>query len=149
MKPKIAIDFDGVIHQYSKGWHDGTIYDPPMEGCREALEKLDDDFEIIIFSCRASTDEKKQMIIKWLEKYDMYQFISDITVVKPHACIYIDDRAIHHVDWPSTLTHVKYREMPDDGFDMRNTCHHNKGIPTDPEVCDGCPFRSGCKLRIE
>ena len=27
----IAVDFDGVIHKYSKGWQGGEIYDEPVE----------------------------------------------------------------------------------------------------------------------
>ena len=36
----IAIDFDGVIHKNSKGYHDGTIYDDPVPGTLKALRDL-------------------------------------------------------------------------------------------------------------
>lgn len=36
----VAVDFDGVIHAYTKGWQNGEIYDPPMPGAFEALDQL-------------------------------------------------------------------------------------------------------------
>ena len=36
----IGVDFDGVIHKNSKGFFDGTIYDEPLEGTRDSLERL-------------------------------------------------------------------------------------------------------------
>ena len=35
-----AVDFDGVIHKYSKGWVGGAIYDKPMPGALEIMEEL-------------------------------------------------------------------------------------------------------------
>ena len=32
----IAIDFDGVIHTFDKGFHDGTCYGKPIKGTEEA-----------------------------------------------------------------------------------------------------------------
>ena len=32
----IAIDFDGVIHTFDKGWNDGTCYGDPIPGSIEA-----------------------------------------------------------------------------------------------------------------
>jgi len=61
----IAIDFDGVIHKYSKGWHDGTIYDEPMPGAFEAISKImDDNYAVYILSTRNSWQ-----IQKWLDKH--------------------------------------------------------------------------------
>ena len=36
----VAIDFDGVIHNFDKGWHDGTCYGSPLPGSIEAIKSL-------------------------------------------------------------------------------------------------------------
>ena len=57
---QIGIDFDGVIHRNSLGYHDGTIYDPPMEGTKEALEDLSKRFSIVVYTCKAKPDRWMQ-----------------------------------------------------------------------------------------
>lgn len=65
MSKTLAIDFDGVIHAYSKGWHDGTIYDEPLPGAFETIKKLmDDGYCVYILSTR-----KPRQIQKWLDKH--------------------------------------------------------------------------------
>lgn len=46
--PVVAIDFDGVIHDDYLGFHDGTIYGPPIEGALEAIKLLSVRFKIVI-----------------------------------------------------------------------------------------------------
>jgi hypothetical protein len=58
----IAVDFDGVIHAYSRGWQDGTIYDPPMEGAVEGLRELMQRDAVFIFTSR-----EPEQIMPWLE----------------------------------------------------------------------------------
>jgi len=49
----VALDFDGVIHKYSKGWHDGTIYDDPIEGAFEYMKSLmEEGYCVFILSTR-------------------------------------------------------------------------------------------------
>ena len=50
----IALDFDGVIHNDSKGFFDGTIYGEPMEGTETALKYLSENYKIVIFSCKSN-----------------------------------------------------------------------------------------------
>ena len=46
----IAIDFDGVIHDFSRGWHDGTCYGDPLPGSIQAIRELSKNFNVIIFT---------------------------------------------------------------------------------------------------
>lgn len=102
----IAIDFDGVIHKNSKGFHDGTIYDDPLEGTKEALEYLSNRYELIIFTCKAKPSRPlvngktgKELIIEWLYKHNLYQYIKDVTHEKPRALFYVDDKGINFESW--------------------------------------------------
>ena len=36
----LGIDFDGVIHNMDKGFHDGTCYGDPLPGALEAIRNL-------------------------------------------------------------------------------------------------------------
>jgi phosphoheptose isomerase len=122
-KINIGIDFDGVIHKCSKGYYDGTIYDDPVEGTYEALQRLSRDYTIIINTCKAKPDRGlvngktgTALVWEWLEKHDMAKFVSKVTSEKPRARVYIDDKAIRFDDWGDAIesmeTHgiiVKYR----------------------------------------
>ncbi len=104
----LAIDFDGVIHKYSKGFHDGTIYDPPQEGVQEALEILSKKYILACYTARVNIGAGgKEEIRLWLKKYDLLKYFSEITGMKIPAIAYIDDNAIQHTDWSSTLFSLK------------------------------------------
>lgn len=112
-KDKIAVDFDGVLHGYSKGWQDGSIYDNPVPGAREAMLKLKEmGYYVLIFSTRGNAtyrkigkDSKSEME-KWLNKHDIF-FDEICTTGKPRAKMYIDDRAINFSGkWDETIETV-------------------------------------------
>lgn len=119
LKNTIALDFDGVIHKNSKGFFDGTIYDVPIPGTKEALELLSKKFpRIIIFTCKAL--EKRplinrktgiELVWEWLKKYELYQYIYDVTIEKPVAAAYVDDKAVRFNNWAETINCIlKYTE---------------------------------------
>lgn len=102
-KKTIAIDFDGVIHKYSKGFQGlDNAYDIPSDGCSEALKKLKEDGYILkIFSSRP-----KEIIEKWLIENKMDHFFDDVSNQKFPATIYIDDRGYHFRSWETTLKEI-------------------------------------------
>lgn len=103
-KKTIAIDFDGVIHAYSKGYRGAdNIYDKPLDGTEQALQQLKDDgFTLKILSSRP-----KKFIKPWLEKYNLDKYITDISNHKFPATLYIDDRGFHFKNWGQCLTNIK------------------------------------------
>tara|TARA_Y100001938_G_scaffold31026_1_gene42259 strand:+ start:1160 stop:2134 length:975 start_codon:yes stop_codon:yes gene_type:complete len=109
----VGVDFDGVIHKNSKGYYDGTIYDVPIDGAREALERLASQHTVIIYSCKAKPDRGlvngktgTELIWEWLKEHDMAQFVSKVTAEKPRARFYIDDKAIRFTDWESAFEQI-------------------------------------------
>lgn len=85
-KPTLAIDFDGVIHDYTKGWKDGSIYGELTPGFREWLEEARKEFDVIVFSSR-----DVHQIRTWLHDRDIEV---EVTSTKPKAFLSIDDRAL-------------------------------------------------------
>lgn len=111
----MAIDFDGVIHKNSKGFHDGTIYDDPVDGSLEALKILSKTYNIIIFTAKAKPDRPlihgktgQELVKDWLEKHGFLEYIKEITSEKPRAIAYIDDKAIKFECWQEVLQKVQH-----------------------------------------
>lgn len=106
-KRELAIDFDGVIHKYSKGFHDGTLYDPPVKGVKEVLTQLKKDWWIYIYTTRANTKKGKIEVEKWLD-YNKIPY-NEVTGKKPIAFAYIDDRAIYFINWSQAVKELNKR----------------------------------------
>jgi len=129
-RPTIAIDFDGVIHKYSEGWKDGSIYDEPIEGALKAIKELMKDYSVFIFSTRSPWQ-----IVRWLNSGEHYPYcgamaydtangyearvipfwvkfwnkkdVLGVTRRKLPAMVYVDDRALKFEgDWLKTLNEV-------------------------------------------
>ena len=116
----IGLDFDGVVHKNSKGFHDGTIYDEPLPGTKEALSFLSNKYTLIIYTCKANPERPLvngktgvELISEWLKKHKLNKYISDITNKKPRALFYIDDKVIRFDNWSQSLTDVKLLEKTD------------------------------------
>ena len=99
--PTLLIDFDGVIHRYSKGWHDGTAYDSPFDGAKEGLEELEGmGYNLVIFSTRDA-----EQIREWFRKWGFRQY--EVTNQKRPAMAIIDDRAIRFLVWRQAIDDLK------------------------------------------
>ena len=110
----IAIDFDGVIHTFDRGWNDGTCYGDPIPGSIEAIKKLSLKYNIIIFTAKAKSNRPLvngktgvELVKEWLSKYDLIDCVAEITSEKPHANIYIDDRGYRFNNWADTLKEIE------------------------------------------
>jgi len=114
----ISIDFDGVIHRNSKGFHDGTIYDKPVKGTKKSLRKLyTKGFDLVISTCKADPDRPLvngkngiELVWEWLEKWELDQYIMKVTNEKPRALFYIDDKGIRFESWKDTLKIIEAKK---------------------------------------
>lgn len=102
----IAIDFDGVLHDYLHPV-EGRRMGNPIQGSLNALKALhDDEHTIIIFTCRG---ERPDHIADWLKYFGFAKYYDAITDHKPEADIYLDDRAIRFTNWLTALGDIHFR----------------------------------------
>ncbi|MFJ9374448.1 hypothetical protein [Streptomyces sp. NPDC101455] len=119
----VAVDFDGVLHSYDKGWHDGTIYGDWKPGAVVALSQLMQKYAVAVHTTRNA-----RQVARWIERTSGYgiecttrmprtwygrrkpfwntQGLLLVTNWKPAAIAYIDDRAVHFTNWSDALTAV-------------------------------------------
>lgn len=113
----IAIDFDGVIHLFDKGWNDGTCYGKPIKGSLESIKELSKNWNIIIFTAKARSDRPlvngktgEELVWEWLKKYDLSEYIDEVTSEKPRAKYYIDDKGIRFENWEDSMNLINKYE---------------------------------------
>ena len=111
-KNQLGLDFDGVIYKNSKGFHDGTMYDEPLDGAIKSLKYVNETlgYDLVIYTCKANPERPLvngktgiELVWEWLEKYGVKDNIKDVTYIKPNAVAYIDDKAIKFESWDKII----------------------------------------------
>lgn len=130
----IAVDFDGVVHRYSRGWQDGAIYDPPVLGAVNGLRMLMERDAVFIHTSR-----EPEQVMPWLEEQGFDVTIDDrcrvcerarpdptcrdcagtgvlrfwsirgqllVTSRKLPAVVYLDDHGVRFTDWAQALDDI-------------------------------------------
>lgn len=116
-RPPLSIDFDGVIHRYSRGWVTPEIYDPPMEGAHESLRRLLNthslhiltarDANTVIAWCREQFPDLTFELIPPGTQYWEVENVIGVTNVKLPAIMYIDDRAVRFTNWRDIINYCQ------------------------------------------
>lgn len=136
----VAFDFDGVIHKYSKGWQDGSIYDEANYNVLELIRiLLNAGYPCMIISTRDPQQikewwDKQQFGIKAELLDDDTKFFNDCSYVgitnrKLPAQVYVDDRAYKYTGQSPKQFFRDFRdsEMRDDFYMDANSLNAVQG----------------------
>lgn len=134
----VAVDFDGVLHTYSRGWADRTIYDEPVPGAIDGLRTLMRSYSVYIHTSRSPLP-----VAGWLSEYgisalpesqgQMHEFWNYrghvlVTQRKLPAIAYIDDRGIRFESWDQALadlaTLAPGHSLVREGWEQREPAQH-------------------------
>lgn len=114
-KPILYLDFDGVIHSYTRGWKGATVIpDPPVPGAMEFICAAVTRFRVAIYSSRSGQPGGIDAMRDWLtchmaalhlpvpERANAVLMEIEWPTEKPPAMVTIDDRAITFTgEWPA------------------------------------------------
>lgn len=115
-KKVIAVDFDGVVHDCHKGFHDGTLYGEPLPDSLESIRELSKDYTVIIHTVRARSDRPPingltgtEQVWEWLRKNKIDDCVKEVTSDKPRTFVYLDDKALRFENWKHSLSVLKHK----------------------------------------
>lgn len=106
MRKTVAVDLDGVLARYS-GWGGVEEIGQPIEGARNFLAGLIEEYKVVIHTTRCNPDpfnegenriepeKAKEIIENWLDEHRMPYDRVFIGRGKPIAVAYVDDRAVY------------------------------------------------------
>ena len=110
----VAVDFDGVVHDYKRGWQDGTIYGDFMPGAVASLSRLMSEYAVFIHTTRNRHQVARWIedrsghgiecvtsvhLLPWKRTFWNQRGVLLVTNRKLPAIAYIDDRAIRFETW--------------------------------------------------
>jgi len=106
-RKQLNVDFDGTITT-------GEFPEagPPQKGCRQALQKLIKDYDVVIHTCRTASYWKKvgqdprkhiKFVKDYMKKYKLPYTRIELKCDKPFAEYYIDDRGIEFTTWDEVI----------------------------------------------
>jgi hypothetical protein len=117
----VAVDFDGVIHTYERGWQDGSIYGDLMPGAVTALTQLMQRHAVFVHTTRNARQVARWIEdrtghgiecttrihpLPWKRKFWNGRGVLLITNRKLPAIAYVDDRAVRFTSWDQSLAEL-------------------------------------------
>jgi hypothetical protein len=85
---RLCLDFDGVLHRYSRGWTGDEPEEEPVDGALDFVRMAQGaGYDVVVHSRRPT-----EPIKRWLAKYGFPAL--DISELKPAALLYLDDRGM-------------------------------------------------------
>lgn len=88
----VAVDFDGVLHQYTHWTPVDRVEGPPVEGAVDWLNRVGRRYWVVVHTARAREPGAGEAVGRWLAEQGVRRDFA-VTAEKPDALIYLDDRA--------------------------------------------------------
>ena len=95
---RVCLDFDGVLHDAQHPLK-GRKMGPPIDGALAGVAALRAaGHTLVLHTVRVATDAQAKHVYDWLRFYGFPRI--PVSVPKPMADRYVDDRAFVFVSWP-------------------------------------------------